>query len=266
VARATSSGAEHRNRVHDQKEQTIVISRRQSLGVLGVGGAFLAQLDASKQGAAAAAQTALAPAFAGKHEVVPLSFDPKALKGLSEKLIVSHHDNNYAGAVKNLNKVELELSKTNADTPAFVVGGLQQSALQFANSMVLHEQYFANLGGEGKASGAIGELLATTYGSLARWEELFRATGMSLGGGSGWAALVFELTSGAVSITWSGNHTQHRAASVPLLVMDMYEHAYQMDYGAATAKYVDAFFANLHWGEVNRRLERAQKAAAALRG
>jgi Fe-Mn family superoxide dismutase len=63
---------------------------------------------------------------------------------------------------------------------------------------------------------------------------------------------------------WSSNHTQAHATSLPLLVMDMYEHAYQMDYGAATAKYVDAFFANLHWAEGTRRLERAQKAAAAL--
>ena len=249
-----------------------MISRRESFGVLGVSGAFLARLDSSaKQGGAAAAQSPLAPAFAGKHEVVPLPFDAKALKGLSEKLLVSHHDNNYAGAVKNLNKVELELSKTNADTPAFVVGGLQQSALQFGNSMVLHELYFANLGGdglgsEGKSSAAMGDLLASSYGSLARWEELFRATGMSLGGGSGWVTLAYELSGNAVSIVWSGNHTQHRAASVPLLVMDMYEHAYQMDYGAGAAKYVEAFFANLHWGEVNRRLERAQKAAATLRG
>jgi Fe-Mn family superoxide dismutase len=210
------------------------------------------------------AQGEAAPAFAGKHEVVPLPFDPKGLKGLSEKLIVSHHDNNYGGAVRNLNKVEQELARTNADTPAFVVGGLQQSALQFGNSKVLHEHYFANLGGDGKASGALGDLLGSTFGSFARWEELFRATGMSLGGGSGWVALAYDLSRSAVHVTWAGNHTQAHAASVPLLVMDMYEHAYQMDYGAATAKYVDAFFANLHWGEGNRRLERAQKAAAAL--
>src|SRR5262249_648851 len=153
----------------------------------------------------------------------PLPFDPKGLKGLSEKLIVSHHDNNYGGAVKNLNKVEQELARTNADTPAFVVGGLQQSALQFGNSKVLHEHYFANRGGAGKARGALGDLLTSTFGSLARWEELFRATGMSLGGGSGWVALAYDLSSSAVHVTWSGNHTQAHAASLPLLVMDMYE-------------------------------------------
>src|SRR5262245_21447417 len=140
------------------------MTRRDSLGVLGAGAAFLARLDGA-QGAGAVQQAASAPAFAGKHEVVPLPFDPKGLKGLSEKLIVSHHDNNYAAAVKNLNKVEQELARTNADTPAFVVGGLQQSALQFGNSKVLHEHYFANLGGDGKASGPLGDLLTTTFGS-----------------------------------------------------------------------------------------------------
>lgn len=243
------------------------MNRRESLGMLGLASAFWTRaVVAGGQGGGAAGAQAVTPALAGRHEVVALPFDAKGLKGLSEKLIVSHHDNNYAGAVRNLNKVEQELARTNADTPAFVVGGLQQSALQFANSKLLHEQYFANLGGDGKSSGAIGDLLTSSYGSLARWEELFRATGMSLGGGSGWVALGYDLTSGALSVVWSGNHSQYRAASLPLLVMDMYEHAYQMDYGAATAKYIEAFFANLHWDEVNRRLERAQKASAALRG
>jgi Fe-Mn family superoxide dismutase len=80
---------------------------------------------------------------------------------------------------------------------------------------------------------------------------------MSLGGGSGWVILNYSLTWNAVRIRWSGNHSQTMADAVPLLVMDMYEHAYQMDYGAAAAKYIDAFFANVRWDEVNRRYERA---------
>jgi Fe-Mn family superoxide dismutase len=245
-----------------------VLTRRESLGALAAG-ALLPQLAVAGgqvAGGSGAQAATPAPAFAGKHEIVPLPFDPKSLKGLSEKLLVSHHDNNYAGAVRNLNKVEQQLAETNADTPGFVVGGLQQSALQFANSKLLHEHYFANLGGEGPATGAIAERLAATYGSLARWEELFRATGMSLAGGSGWVVLGFDLSRGTVQITWSGNHTQAHASSLPLLVMDMYEHAYQMDYGAGAAKYVDAFFANVQWSEVNRRLELAQKADVARRG
>ncbi len=240
------------------------LTRRESLGVLGLGGAMLSGLDASAEQASGAPQGPLAPAFAGKHEILALPFDPKSLKGISEKLIVSHHDNNYAGAVKNLNKVEAELARVSAETPAFVVGGLKQSELQFKNSKVLHEHYFANLGGDGKSGGAIEAQLTAAYGSLARWEEMFRATGASLGGGSGWAVLAFDLADGVVHTFWSGNHTQAHSAGVPLLVLDMYEHAYQMDYGAAAAKYIDTFFANIQWSEVNRRLERAQKAHAAL--
>ena len=205
-----------------------------------------------------------AQAYAGRHELVALPFDPKQLRGISEKLIVSHHDNNYAGALKNLNKVEVALAQVTKDTPPFTVTGLKERELSFANSVHLHELYFANLGGEGAASGEIAKALATTYSSLARWEEEFRATGASLGGGSGWVTLDFDLASKSLRTHWSGNHTQAKAGSMPLLVLDMYEHAYQMDYGAAAAKYIDAFFSNLHWEEVERRYARALKAAAAM--
>ncbi|WP_394827873.1 superoxide dismutase [Pendulispora albinea] len=204
-------------------------------------------------------------AFAGKHQVEPLPFRASALEGLSEKMMVSHHDNNYAGAVKNLNRVEEELSRVTKETPAFVVGGLKQSELTFRNSATLHELYFANLGGGGRPSGSIEKVLGEAYGSFGRWEELFRTTGASLGGGSGWVVTTWDLHRDAPYTFWSGNHTQAFSASATLLVMDMYEHAYQMDYGAAAAKYIDAFFANIHWDEVNRRLERARRAAAALR-
>jgi len=94
----------------------------------------------------------------------------------------------------------------------------------------------------------------------------FRATGASLGGGSGWVILAYNFQTGQPHTYWSGHHTQAVAFGQPLLVMDMYEHSYQMDYGAAAARYIDAFFQNIHWQEVNARLECAQKAAAALRG
>jgi Fe-Mn family superoxide dismutase len=88
---------------------------------------------------------------------------------------------------------------------------------------------------------------------------------MSLAGGSGWAILDYNFHSGDLRTYWAGNHTQAVASGYPLLVLDMYEHAYAIDFGAAAAKYVDAFFANIQWQEVSRRYERAQKAAAALR-
>jgi superoxide dismutase, Fe-Mn family len=205
-------------------------------------------------------------ALAGNHDVVPLPFKPTALNGFSEKMIVSHHDNNYAGAVKNLNKVEQELAHIDANTPSFVVSGLRQSELTFRNSKTLHEAYFRNLGGDGKRSGSIDKALSEAYGASSKWEEHFRATGAGLGGGSGWVILALELETGALRTAWSSNHTQVLATSIPLLVMDMYEHAYQMDFGAAAAKYIDTFFVNIKWDEVNRRYERALAAAKVLRG
>jgi Fe-Mn family superoxide dismutase len=89
---------------------------------------------------------------------------------------------------------------------------------------------------------------------------------MSIAGGSGWVVLSHDLLRDALITCWSGGHTQNHAGGLPLLVLDMYEHAFHLDYGAAAAKYVDAFFANLNWQEVSRRLDASRKAAAALRG
>jgi Fe-Mn family superoxide dismutase len=213
-----------------------------------------------------ASDAALAPAYRGQHTLVPLPFDAKKLKGISEKLIVSHHENNYGGALRNLNKVEAALAAITKDSPPFVVAGLKERELTFSNSVTLHELYFANLGGDGKSAGEVAKALGEAYGTLGRWEEEFRATGASLGGGSGWVILDFDLRERSLRSRWSGNHTQTSAFTVPLLVMDMYEHAYQMDYGAAAAKYIDAFFENIHWEEVERRFARAVKAAQAMQG
>jgi superoxide dismutase, Fe-Mn family len=202
-----------------------------------------------------------ATALAGKHQVRPLPFQPARLKGLSERLIVSHHENNYGGAVRNLNRTEQELASVTKETPPLIVAALKERELTFANSATLHELYFGNLGGHGRPAGAIAKVVARAYGSFARWEELFRLTGLGLAGGSGWAILAYDFQRNDVRTFWSGNHTQACAFGQPLLVLDMYEHSYALDYGAAAAKYVDAFFDNLNWEEVDRRMERAEKAA-----
>jgi len=201
---------------------------------------------------------------AGKHALVPLPFDPGTLNGLSDRLILSHHENNYGTALKNLNKVEEELASITKDTAGFIVYGLKERELTYTNSVILHELYFGNLGGDGKAAGTVQKALSDAFGGFGRWEELFRAVGLSLAGGSGWAILDFNFHSGDLRTYWSGNHTQALSFGEPLLVMDMYEHAYQMDYGAAAAKYIDAFFVNIQWDAVNRRYDRALKAWQAI--
>src|SRR5262245_21540983 len=173
-----------------------------------------------------------APIAAGAHPIRDLPFAPGKLKGLSAALITSHHDNNYASAVKNLNKVELELAKVTKDTPGFEVAALRERELTYTNSMILHEQYFANLGGDGKLAGAIDKRLAAQFGSAARWEELFRATAMSLGGGCGWVILDYNYATDDLRIYGAGAHNQALAFGQPLLVLDMFEHAYAIDYGA----------------------------------
>lgn len=252
------------------------LSRREALTTLALGGASLLAGCAGPQRVSAPSAHPSTPsrdpsmtmptALAGNHTVVPLPFAPGSLNGLSERLISSHHENNYGGAVRNLNRVEQELSQITTDTPPFIVAALRERELTFRNSKTLHEAYFANLGGDGRRSGAIETALSQAYGATARWEQHMRATGMGLGGGSGWALLAFELDAGALRTVSSSNHTQVLATSVPLLVMDMYEHSYQMDFGAGVARYIDAFFANVNWDEVNRRFERAQRMSAVLRG
>lgn len=203
-------------------------------------------------------------ALAGDHRVAPLPFAPASLSGISERMITSHHENNYAGAVRNLNRTEQELAQITADTPPLIVAALRERELTFRNSKTMHELYFENLGGDGRRSGAIESALGQAYGSSSRWEEHFRATGSGLGGGSGWVTLSLELDTGGLRTAWSGHHTQVLATSAPLLVMDMYEHSYQMDFGAAVPRYLEAFFANVDWDEVNRRLDVALRMRAAM--
>jgi Fe-Mn family superoxide dismutase len=205
-------------------------------------------------------------ALSSNNQLVPLPFKPGSLNGLSERLIASHHEKNYGGAVKNLNRVEKELSRITPDTPPLVVAALRDRELTFRNSKTLHEAYFANLGGSGHRTGAIESALSEAYGSTSAWEAQFRATALGLGGGSGWVVLAFELEGGALRTYGSAGHTQTLATSLPLFVLDMYEHSYAMDYGAEHARYIDAVFANADWDEVSRRLERARSARAVLEG
>src|SRR5262249_49941688 len=163
----------------------------------------LAGLSSSSEGRGPAATFANEPsvnlaqaarAFRGEHQPKPLPFDPTKLKGLSEKLIRSHHENNYTGAVKALNAVEqrLDAMMKDKDLPAYVYGDFKREELARTGSVVLHEQYFANLGGDGKAAGAVLDLIKTWFGSYEQWEAEFKSTANALGGGAGWASLGYN--------------------------------------------------------------------------
>jgi Fe-Mn family superoxide dismutase len=205
-------------------------------------------------------------AFAASHEAKPLSFDPAKLDGLSEKLIRSHWENNYGGSVKALNAVKQKLAAflEDKDLPPYMYNDLKREHLMRAGSVVLHELYFGNLGGTGKADDALRKALSGAFGSVETWEKEFRRMGAGLSGGSGWVTLGYNLHYGLLENYWQWDHLHAPSATLPVLVMDMYEHSYQMDYGAAAPAYVDAFFRNIHWETVSARLEHAMRARALL--
>lgn len=205
------------------------------------------------------------PAFESQSSLKPLAFDPAKLTGLSERLIRSHWENNYGGSVKALATVKKQLSEAlaNKDTPAFIYNDLKREHLLRTGSVVFHEYYFDNLGGTGKAGASERKAIADSFGSFDIWETEFRRIGAGLGGGSGWVILGFNAHTRQLENYWLADHAHGPAATMPILVMDMYEHSYQMDFGAAAGKYIDAFFQNIQWDEVASRIEAAQRAVNA---
>jgi len=194
------------------------------------------------------------------HEVVPLPFKPTRLTGLSERLLASHYENNYGGAVRRLNAIEEELAQVDrASAPGFVINGLKREELIAFNSMALHEAYFDALGGGGDAAGDLAAAFEQDFGSVRRWRQEFTAMGKALGGGSGWVLLTLSERDGHLRNVWAADHTHTLANGHVVLALDMYEHAYHIDFGAKVGPYVDAFMGNVHWERVAARHRRAMQ-------
>lgn len=183
----------------------------------------------------------------------PLSIDPKSIKGISEKVLVSHYENNYVGAVRRLNAIGTQLAELDfAKAPNFMVNGLKREELIAANSMILHEIYFDGLGGGGTPRGGLNDAITRDFGSLERWRAQFSAMGKAQGGGSGWVILSYSPRDKRLVNQWAADHTTTLADGRPVLVLDMYEHAYHMDYGAGAARYVDAYMEAIRWDNAVR--------------
>ena len=183
------------------------------------------------------------------YELKSLSCDPAKLSGLSEKLIVSHWENNYGGAVKRLNAIEQKLAELNwASAPVFEINGLKREEMIASGSMILHEVYFDSLGGAGgDPAGALKARIEKDFGSLDAWRAEFIAMGKAQGGGSGWTLLTWSPRRGRLVNAWGADHAHNLAGATPLIALDMYEHSYHMDFGAKAGVYVDAFMQNLSW-------------------
>jgi len=185
------------------------------------------------------------------YEVKPLACDPTRVKGMSEKLIVSHYENNYGGAVRRLNGITEQLAALDfAAAPVFVINGLKREELIASNSMILHELFFASLGEGGEPDGRLRDALIRHFGSLERWQAEFSAMGKAQGGGSGWVLLTWSPRDKKLVNQWAMDHTTTLAGGQPILALDMFEHSYHMDYGARAAAYVDAFMAAINWPNV----------------
>ena len=182
-----------------------------------------------------------------------LGCDPQRIKGMSEKLIVSHYENNYGGAVKRLNLIVEQLAALDFNTaPNFLVNGLKREELIATNSMILHELFFDGLGDESAPGKELSTALARDFGSVDRWRAEFIAMGKALAGGSGWVLLSYSPRDGRLINQWAADHCHTLAGGQPILALDMYEHSYHIDYGAKAATYVDTYMNAIRWSNADR--------------
>mgnify|MGYP002153794484 CR=1 FL=1 len=179
------------------------------------------------------------------------------LAGLSETLLKNHFTL-YQGYVTNTNKVldtlTQMLKEGKTATPEYAE--LKRRLGWEFNGMRLHEYYFENLGGHGALdpNGKLGQKLAESFGSYEAWEKDFKATGAMRG--IGWVVLYQDVASGRLINFWVNEHdVAHPAGCQPLLIMDVFEHAYMIDYGLKKADYIEAFFKAIDWKAVEARLK-----------
>jgi Fe-Mn family superoxide dismutase len=205
-------------------------------------------------------------------EIAPIAVRPSTLSGISEQTVVSHYENHYGNAVRALNDVRRELAILDAGTSPNRLGRLKREELSLMGSVALHELYFANLGGFRRAGPNSGlgrpdwhevpddfaaEIVAD-FPSADAWRREFVAMAQSLAGGSGWVILSYSRRHKRFSNQIATDHAQAAVDAAPVLVLDLHEHAYQMDFGANATAYVDAFFRNINWEVVLKRIKAAR--------
>ncbi len=194
-----------------------------------------------------------------RYHIAPIYCRPWTLNGLSQRLIESHYENNYGGALARLNAITEKLEALDfATTPGYVINGLKREEMVALNSTLLHELYFASLGGDGrKLPSLISEAIVRDFGSVERWRSEFVAMAGALAGGSGWVLLNYVPRDRRLVSQSGADHGQHVAGGIPILALDMYEHAYHLDFGANAGAYIDAFMRNIDWNAVQTRYEDA---------
>lgn len=194
-------------------------------------------------------------------ELSPKPLKYKSLPGLSEKQLSEHHDVLYAGYVKKVNEIRNKMKTVKYDEANATFSDLRELKVEetFAlNGVRLHEWYFDNMTVEGnKPNGAITKLLTRDFGSPESWTTEFSAMGIAA---RGWVVLGYDMESGELINVLCDLHNQGGIwGVVPLLVLDVYEHAYFLDYATARKKYIEQFMKLINWDEINQRLSKFSK-------
>jgi Fe-Mn family superoxide dismutase len=197
------------------------------------------------------------------YTLAPLHCRPWTLNGMTPRLIESHYEGNYGSALRRLNTITRELEALDPDTaPAGAINRLKRDEAIALNSTLLHELYFACLGGDGRSvPEPLAAALSRDFGSVDRWRKEFMALANGLAGGSGWVLLTWVPRDGRLLNQIGADHSQNTAGGVPILAIDMYEHAYHLDFGTNAQAYVATFMRNIDWNAVLGRFEDAIKVA-----
>lgn len=185
----------------------------------------------------------------------PQNFDKLlGMQGFSDQLLKNHFTL-YEGYVKNTNALLEKIPTLAAGTPEF--NELSRRLGWEFNGMRLHELYFNNMTSTPDAPGSestIARKIVESFGSMNKCRESIKNTGATRG--IGWVVVYFDPKADRLFTVWIDDHaTNHLTGCVPVLVMDMWEHAFMLDYQLKKADYIDSFIANINWGETNQRLE-----------
>ncbi len=188
------------------------------------------------------------------HKIKPLKFNSNSLKGISEKQIKLHHDRHYASYVKGKNKIEAKLSQGHLEG----IRELKKAESHNASGMVLHETYFGHLGGKGREpKGKLMKKIKEDFGSYERWKKEFM---VCAGAARGWALLCYDWSDHKLHNYLVDFHDEGAVwNAAPIMALDLWEHAYYLDYGPDKKKYIEAFFKNLDWKVVEEKFEKYTK-------
>jgi len=189
------------------------------------------------------------------NEIKKLPF--KNLTGISEKTVSIHHDKLYAGYVAKWQEIEEKLKNVDKTTANASFSDLRELKVEesfTANAIVLHEAYFDILGGQGKPEGEIIKAIEKDFDSFEKWLEEFKALGLC---SRGWTVLGYDFNDGKLKNFLLDAHNLYGVfGTSPVLVLDMYEHAYFIDFGSDKKAYIETFFQNLNWEAINKKFKK----------